>query len=417
MTYTFNEAGCSLGGVGLYSGNPVDTELTLTIPSGVTRAQTATLYFQQTNGRKYAPQPIAINIPVETSSQRVLTIINYCVSPAGNGNNTGNDNVIGLITSATPAASQYTANTACTSNSDCSIFTIYSTCVGLDDNGVCTGGSCYCGGGACAADSDCVNSHTGTCSNNACTYCNANSDCMTGSSCNTSSHTCYFNFIAPSKYQLSAYTLGGVADSATITLPDNTAATGFTQVYNARNSPRVGCNLSSGNYSGCNVADCGTSATAGSGACNFASNAFSSPYTLAEFTLIALKPDTYDLSLESGVSVPMAMYPTPGNSNSPGSPNDYSNPYICGIPGATVEVQTNSGQQNIGASPWTFSLPSYLSSEIFQLRWVDTSTATACSSDTTCQSLSANYYCGMTKANETIAGATTCGQLLGLLVV
>lgn len=414
LSASFNDAGCANGGVGIYSGNPVDTLVTLTLSGNATTTQTGTLVFKQKDGRGY-PVTKNISITVEPNSQRVITINNYCVSPNGAGNSTGNDIVIGVITSATPAASKYTANTACTSDSECHALSIYSTCVGLNADGACPGGSCYCGGGACTTDTDCVNSSTGTCSTatNQCTYCASDSDCLTGSSCNTSSNTCYFNFPTPSKYQLSAYTLGGTPDSATITLTDNTVATGFTQVFNGRFSARVGCTLASGQYSSCNVADCQASGTSGSGACNFSHNAFSSPYGLAEFTLIGLTPDTYDISLESGSTVPMAMYPTPGNPSSPGSPNDYSNPYLCGIPGATTEVQTNSGQQNIGASPWTFTLPTYSSSTIYQLRWVDGSDSTACHSDTTCQNISANYYCGMTKTNETSTGATTCGKLLG----
>lgn len=406
LQYSFNNAGC-VAGVGVYNGNPVDTLVSFTIPGNITSTQKGKLIFRQTNGRGYSTT-IPVSIAVKANSQRTITVTNYCTRPNGAGKSTGNDIVLGIISSATPAKNQYTSYTSCSSNADCSIFTIYSTCVGLAADGSCPGGNCYCGGGACSRDSDCVNSDSGTCQKNACTYCATDNDCMTGSSCNTIANLCYFSFPTPSKYQLNAYTFGGRADSATITLADHTAATGFTQVFNGRISPRVGCTLTNGAYSNCNVADCGT--TTGSGACNFNSNAFASPYPLAEFTLIGTTPDTYDLSLESGATVAMAMYPTPGSA---ASPNAYGNPYICGLPGATVEVQTNSGQQNIGKSTWAFNLPSYLNSPVYQLRWVDASNGTSCNSDATCQSIDSSYYCGLTKANEIVAGPTTCGKPLG----
>lgn len=409
LTYSFNSAGCASGGVGLYSGITVDTLLTLTVTPGTTSAQSGTLVFHQTNGRGYTVTKL-IHFTVAANSQRTITFNNYCVSPNGAGNSTGNDIVLGVISSSVPAVNQYTSNTACSTNADCAAFT-YSTCINSSATGPCNGGSgCYCGGGACVSDNDCLNNHSGTCVKNACSYCAGPSQCIAGASCNTTSNICFFNFPTPSKYQLSAFSLGGSPDSATLTLADNSAANGFTQVFNGRFTGRVGCTLASGQYSNCNVADCGTSTIAGSGACNFETNAITAPATLAEATFIGLTPDTYDLSIIGGVSMSMVMYPSAGSA---ASPDVYNNPYICGIPGSITEVQTNNGQQNIGASSWSFSLPSYLNSTIYQLRWVDASSATTCSSDATCQALNVNYYCGMTRTNETGAGTTTCGKLLG----
>lgn len=408
LTYSFNDAGC-VTGVGLFKGISVSTLLTLNVANGVSTMQKGTLTFQQTNGRRYRVN-IPIKVNVATSSQRTITFNNYCTSPNGAGNDTNSDIVIGIISSSVPAKNQSTANTACSNDSDCSEFN-YSTCINASATGPCNGGAgCYCGGGACVGDADCVNANPSTCVKGACTYCANDADCLAGASCDANSNQCYFNFPQPGKYQLSPYTPGTPPDSTTITLQDFSAANGYTQVFNGRFTGRVGCNLAAGQYSNCNVGDCGTSASADPGACNFASNAIVSPATLAEATFISKTPDTYDLSVIGGVSMSMAFHPTSGNA---ASPNAYNNPYICGNPGSVKKTKTNNGHQNIGASTWQFSLPSYLNSTVFQLRWVDNSTATNCTSDSTCQTIDSGYYCGMTRANELAAGQTTCGSLLG----
>ncbi|WP_367607738.1 thaumatin family protein [Legionella sp. W05-934-2] len=406
LTYSFNSAGC-VTGVGLFKGLSVDTALTLNVAAGVSTPQKGTLTFKQTNGRGYTVN-IPITINVATNSQRVITFRNYCKTPNGAGQDTGSDIVIGIISSSVPAKNQSTANTSCTADSDCAEFN-YSTCINATATGPCNGGAgCYCGGGACVADSDCSNNHVGTCVKGACTYCTDSNDCIEGASC--SANLCYFNFPQPGKYQLSPYVTSGTPDSTTVTLQDNSASNGFTQVFNGRFTGRVGCNLVAGQYSNCTVGDCGTSATPGSGACNFATNAIVSPATLAEATFIAKTPDTYDMSIIGGVSMSMDFHPTSGSAASPAS---YDNPYVCGNPGSITQVNTNGGQQNIGASSWQFTLPSYNNSTVFQLRWVDESDATPCSADSTCQTIDTNYYCGMTRTNEGLAGATTCGKVLG----
>ncbi|KTD82179.1 thaumatin family protein [Legionella waltersii] len=405
FSYSFNQAGC-VTGVGLFSGLQVDVLLTLTAASGVTTPQKGTLTFQQTNGRGYTIN-IPITVNVASTSQRTITINNYCTTPPGAGKDTLNNLVIGVITSSVPAKNQYSAQTACTDDSDCSVFT-YSTCINASATGPCNGGAgCYCGGGACVSDSDCSNSQAGTCVKGACTYCNGDSDCIQGASCNTASNICYFKIPEPGKYQLNPFTLGGNPDSTTITLQDHSAANGFTQVFNGRITGRVGCDLAGGQYSNCNVGDCGTSSTADPGACNFQTNAITSPATLAEATFIAKTPDTYDLSIIGGVSIPMDFHPTSGSA---ASPNAYNNPYVCGNSGSITEVKTNGGQQNIGASNWDFTLPTYLNYPVYQLRWVDDSTATVCSAVQPCAN---GLYCGMTRANEGAAGQTTCGNPLG----
>lgn len=408
LTYSFNNAGC-ITGEGIFKGLSVDTILTLNIASGVSTTQKGTLTFQQTNGRGYSVK-IPITVNVATSSQRVITFNNYCKSPNGAGKDTGSDIVIGIISSSVPAKNKWTANTACTTDSDCSAFK-YSTCINATATGACNGGAgCYCGGGACVADADCSNTNLSTCVKGACSYCDNDTDCIQGASCNTGSNECYFKLPQPAKYQLSAYVSGQTADSTTVTLTDYSASNGYTQVFNGRFTGRVGCNLAGGQYSNCNVGDCGTSTTADPGACSFSSNAIVSPATLAEATFIALTPDTYDLSVIGGVSMSMDFHPSTGSASSPAS---YNNPYLCGNAGSITEVKTNGGQQNIGASSWSFTLPSYLNSTVFQLRWVDDSNATVCAADSTCQTIDKSYYCGMTRTNEGLAGQTTCGKLLG----
>ena len=435
LSYSFNDAGC-VSGVGLYKGlEPVEVLLTLSLPSGATSPQKGTLTFKQSNGMGYKVSH-SISITVASNAQRTVTFTNYCLTPLGEGNNTGLNVVIGISSSSTPAQSVSTSSAVCTTDSDCSPFT-YSTCVkGIQGSiSPCESGdvNCYCGGGACLQDTDCINTHAGTCAAPigsmpgtpaACTYCALDSDCIAGATCNTNNNQCYWNLPTPKKnnvthYQLAEYHLGSKnPDSATITIPDNTSNNGFSLQWSGAFTARTGCayDTTHTTYHGCNIGDCNPKYAANNvytnGACEVGAG-FTAPTTNAEVTFVGLTPDTYDVTIINGASNALDMYPI-GVS----SPQTYHNPYLCGTPGAPFPVKTDTG--TIGASRWNFTLPKHLTFPINFFQLVD-SAATSCHTTSDCTGLNPHYVCGLAATNFTYNsgsgnyGQSTCGHLLGYL--
>ena len=396
--------------------------LTLNLASGAPSPQTGTLTFQQTNGMKYTVSyPVSITVPA--NANRTITFTNYCTSPLGSTTGvgtTGSDVVIALTSSSVPAVSNPASqNITCPNgNSDCSIFS-YSSCVSGSGQNIqpCPNGGagCYCGAGACTVDADCNNIHAGTCTTaqpgtpSSCTYCANNADCIVGSTCNTTTHKCYWTLPVPQKngathYELSAYTLGSQnPDSATIAIPDNSSSNGYTLEWGGSFSGSVGCTKVGNTYTNCTVGDCTRD---GNGACTAGIGA-QQPSTNAEATFVVLSYDTYDVTLDNGATNAISMYPTPGSA---ATPQAYSNPYMCGFAGAPFQVDTNRG--SVGQSNWdTFTLPkSTQGYTIYDFQWVDGVPGTPC----TAESCGAGKHCGLTSANLLAnSSTTTCGTLLG----
>lgn len=394
LSVSFNNNGCiSQGGIGINSKLPATVNITLTASALATGSVRATITFTQTNGRS-EPQIYKIPITIQTSV-RTITFKNYC-----------SYNVwFGISTSTVPAKSKNTI--PCTTNDDCSTYT-YSLCA----NG-------FCGGGVCQNDSDCVNSHMGTCAvpagsapgaSASCSYCDVDSDCITGAECDTGSHQCNWSVPVPADaatdhYKLSPPNMGVIA-SNTITIPDNSSDNGYALQWGGGFGGRTGCTFAANKLT-CNTAGCNTNGNGDNqGGCNLGEG-FDAPSTLVETTFVANTPDTYDVTLINGHNLPISMSPTAGSA---ATPQSYNNPYICGKPGNASNTVTSKG--TIGACSWTFSPPSVA------FRWVDTDNATNCADDNTCEMINAAYRCGLTTTAigttpSSGSGQTTCGTPLG----
>lgn len=402
VSFSFNNSGCTTsGGVGLPAKpNTLSVLLTLNSRSGASGTVHGRLVFQQTNGRGPLPPPqiLPMTIEIQSNSNRTIVFQNYCPFSVYFGMTAGN----------APAANIGTI--ACTKDSDCSAYT-FSSCV----NGAC-------GGGACNQDSDCAQhypaNYTGTCAQPAagkpssCSLCYGDNDCIAGTRCNTSNHLCYWETPAPAdtNYELTAYT-GSHPAQNTVHLNDNSASNGYTLVWTGRAAGRTGCTFlgsaGSGYYS-CRTASCngvgGGIVGDGYGGCGIAQS-FDAPSTLLEFALVALTPDTYDVSMVNGLTIPATMQPAVSKDG----PQAYGNPFTCGTAGGITQTNTSGG--NLGACSWSFSPPSVA----FRLVTAGLP-ITACSHDSDCTGVNSNWRCGQTYANvssTTTTASLSCGLPLG----
>lgn len=389
---SFNNNGCtSKGGIGVQANAPATVNLTLTTKATAKNSIIGTVKFTQTNGRgPTAPsQTIKIPITIPASSNRVITFKNYCPFNVW----------FGASSASAPAKNKKTI--PCTSDAQCSAFT-FSTCV----NG-------FCGGGACHADADCVNTHAGTCAvpaggtSAACSYCDNNSDCITGAQCNTTNHLCFWTIPKPGNaatkhYRLNPYNNDGKPASNTLVLVDRSKVNGYSLLWSGGFAGRTGCTFSQNKLT-CKTANCNTNGTGDSqGGCQLGES-FEAPSTLTEATFVSLTPDTYDITIINGITIPIAMYPS---GNSKGAPQQYNNPYLCAMAGSPSEIVTNAG--SIGGCSWSFSPASVA------FRWVDSNNNTSCTQDTTCQAINSKFRCGLTQDAITQNSAqTTCGTPLG----
>ncbi|MCD6047538.1 MAG: thaumatin family protein [Gammaproteobacteria bacterium] len=398
LSGSFGANGCtSAGGVGIYSGSPNTVNLTLSASSAASGTITGTVLFQQTNGRK-ASKTISVPIRISPTSDRSVTFQNYCPFTVA----------LGLASSSVPAKNKDSFH-ACHSNADCAAYT-YSTCVGG-----------HCGGGACDSDQDCLNAHSGTCAvpagsppttHAACTYCASNNDCLAGSACNLSNHQCYWDTPAPAHastnhYQLAPYSSGSPAKD-TVTLTDHSSVNGYALLWGGGFAGRTNCTFDSDAHKfTCKTADCNVNGAGdGNGGCAIGEG-FGAPSTQAEATFVSKMPDTYDVTIINGVSVPIDM-----NISNPSATNPYANPYICGSAGSVSNAVTANG--TLGACSWDFTPP--LSSLAY--RWVDTDDGTTCSSDTACEAINTRYRCGLSLTQigtspSAGSASTVCGTALG----
>jgi hypothetical protein len=140
-----------------------------------------------------------------------------------------------------------------------------------------------------------------------------------------------------------------------------------------------------------------------------------SPSTVAELTLLANGPDTYDVSLVDGFNVPIEIRPGPGAA---APPTGQSPAYWCGNPGGPKPLTS------LPACTWSAVLDSTCNGNP-ALRAVD---ATLCSSSTQCPGSSTcnpqnvcactqdsdcgpNQICGV--GNASYIGFLTCGTFAG----
>lgn len=386
LTASFNSNGCtSVGGIGINSQLPATINVTVTAAAGATGSMTGLITFTQTFPQSRSPAKI-FSVPITIqSSNRTITFFNGCSS----------DVWFGVSSSSTPAKN--IGNIPCTKNSDCSAYT-FSLCVNN-----------ACGGGACNADTDCTNTHAGTCTvptgskpgtHAQCTYCASNSDCLTGAKCNTTNHQCYWALPTPnsagSGADLTNYDLGTL-QSNTITMTDNSNVNGYSLLWSGTFAGRTTC--TGGNPLTCATAGCNVNgAGADPGGCA-TGEGFLAPSSIAEVTFVSTTPDTYDVSIINGTNIPISIFPTSGSA---ASPQAYNNPYSCGKPGSGEATVTSAG--TIGGCSWNFTPPAAA------YRWVSTTPGGNCTTDSDCTS----SKCGLT--SNAITGnssQTTCGAALG----
>lgn len=160
--------------------------------------------------------------------------------------------------------------------------------------------------------------------------------CPAGTSCNTSTHKCYWNNPAPNIVVSPAYYLAP-GDSNNVTIPVNNG-TDPNILWSGNISASTGCN----GTSSCVQATCGNNG--GSTACA-PGVGFSQPATQAEITMELNNPDSYDVEVINGFHIPISMQPVSyDNGGVPVAavPDNYT----CGTPG-----QETAGN-GFGACNW-----------------------------------------------------------------
>lgn len=435
--------GC-LNGSG-FSGTVNSALVNLPLIAGTAGTAHMTLTFTMTNAggtHKQPSPPVVITsaITVATTANRTMTFKNYCPFSV----------YFGLSSGSAPALNVQNSNTACTSDSTCTAKSAFSRCI-----------SGYCGGGFCINNNDAGSGSTSTdcavqtdpnagpptndpspCNGYICSFCNSSANCITGASCNTSNHQCYWDVPAPADsstnhYQLAAYSGSGSPAQDSVTFTSYSSTNGYSLLWSGGIAGRTGCGSSPPYVSanscltaGCNLgSDTGTDDSANGGCYlgqGFGSSSTSAgganPVTQAEFTLVSLAPDTYDVTLINGTNIPVNMYPaTDGAGAAIASPTSYGNPYQCGSSGSSSATEMNpvNSTTTLGGCPWNFENTFLTGNFPFNLayRWVSNNTATACAADSTCTQINPNYRCGLTSVAVGNSGSgsaqTTCGILLG----
>lgn len=439
--------GC-LSGTG-FSGNVKTALVNVPLIAGTSGTAHMTLTFTMTNtGGTHelsaAPVVIASDISVTANANRTMTFKNYCPFSV----------YFGLSSGSAPAKNVQNSDTACTTDSDCSTLSAFSRCLGG-----------YCGGGFCTNNNNAGSGSTSIdcavstdpnagpppadpspCSGNICTYCLTDSNCITGASCSSLNHQCYWNTPAPADsstnhYQLTAYPGSGSPTQDSVTFTSYSSTNGYALLWSGGVAGRTGCGNGSATVpytggtnscltAGCNLgSDPGTDDSANGGCYlgqGFGSSTTSSgganPVTQAEFTLVSLTPDTYDVTIINGTNIPVNMYPiTDGVASAIGTPAAYGNPYQCGSSGSNqaTTLSPASATTTLGGCSWNFE-NSFLTNNFplnLGYRWVGNENATVCLADTTCTAINANYRCGLSSTSVGTTGSgsaqTTCGTLLG----
>lgn len=225
-------------------------------------------------------------------------------------------------------------------------------------------------------------------------------------------YQCMWNNPSPT---VGDYELAANTGTVTFTIPSSslTNVPGRSDVWSGGIMARRGCNSTSGD---CTIGSCNggspppppaqpLSCATGVG--------FDSPQTVAEFTLLQGGPDTYDVQLINGVTVPTSMKPS-GNVLP-----DESNPYNNGEAGSTAAqigfgTNWNGLPIILNAASWTFdpgATDTVTSSTYYNLvEGTSTSSADACTAP-----CPAGQVCGYAKSSfvKTAATLPTYGQICG----
>lgn len=162
--------------------------------------------------------------------------------------------------------------------------------------------------------------------------------CPAGTSCNTSTNTCYWNnptpniVVNPQAYLLTA---NGGNNNVTINVNPGTDP-------NIQWSGNISASTQCDGTSSCVQASCGNNG--GSTSCA-PGTGFTQPATQAEITMNLANADSYDVEVINGFHIPISMQPVyyqSGGNTIPATPNNYN----CGTPGSSV------ASNGFGACNW-----------------------------------------------------------------
>lgn len=157
-----------------------------------------------------------------------------------------------------------------------------------------------------------------------------NSPCPTGTTCNSTTHTCFWNNYAPNT---GTYELAQSGGTTTVTIPLTSADPAIQ--WSGNISASTGCNGTTCKEATCQNSGGTTACAPGIG--------FSQPATQAEITMSKTTSDSYDVEVINGFHIPIAMAPGPYV-----TPNNYT----CGVPGSFT------AGNGFGACNWeTAALP------------------------------------------------------------
>ncbi|MFW2571829.1 Dot/Icm T4SS effector LegT [Legionella sp. 29fVS95] len=218
--------------------------------------------------------------------------------------------------------------------------------------------------------------------------------CPAGTSCNTSTHKCYWNnpppniVVAPQAYLLTA---SGGTNNVTI---DVNPGTDPSIQWSGNISASTLCN----GTSSCQQASC--SNNGGSTACA-PGVGFTQPATQAEITMNLTSADSYDVEVINGFHIPISMQPVyyqSGATSIPATPNNYN----CGTPGNNVATN------GFGACNWNNAVVPVINQVPGNgFYWV-TNGGTSCSITAGNQGCPANTFCGLDSSFNQV-----CGNFLG----
>lgn len=222
--------------------------------------------------------------------------------------------------------------------------------------------------------------------------CNAQGNgCPAGTSCNTSTLSCYWNNPGPNSG--TSYRLAKNGGSNSVTIPSINY--GGIQ-WSGNISASTLCSGTSCAQAACNNQGGTTSCSPGKG--------FSQPATQAEITMSANNNDSYDVEVINGFHIPISMAPF-FYTNIPATANNYN----CGTPGSYTAVN------NFGACNWnTASLPAPNNGTGFSsgYYWVSNGSKT-CNINSAASQCPTGQLCGLYQNPSTNAFSQTCGKFLG----
>ena len=222
--------------------------------------------------------------------------------------------------------------------------------------------------------------------------CNAaGQGCPPGTSCNTSTKSCYWNNAKPNTG--TSYMLAKNGGNNTVTIPAHNY--GGTQ-WSGNISASTLCNGSSCAQAACDNHGGTTSCAPGKG--------FTQPATQAEITMGAATNDSYDVEVINGFHIPIVMQPE----YYAGIPATADN-YNCGAPG------NYAAGNNFGSCNWknvSLPTPSSGTGKSSGYYWVSGG-GKACSITQGTSQCPTNQLCGLSQNTATGVFTQSCGNFLG----